>query len=393
VLHILTKTLDDKEEYLFEIKAKQLMNSLDRHTKFTQEAGHKLSEYSTLSCRSVASSEISQSYTNVILHKVYGEAGRILNHSQLLEYLQMNLPVTVDSRLPFAKDIDSIYRQYELMFPNIQIKLGKNNILKPYHEIGTKLDFDQLLLKNQRGKLMAIAWFLWDKDKSRMIDIERLRGLRYRHRGFAIGTSDSMRAILDTSPPQLPDWFAGEIVVIDDRLKVSSDRSRFEDNTARFELEQSLKDKLSPLLDKISRSKSNRNSAKKRIDEAKKTIENLHAINKTTRHVSKEEIRSNKITAEKSLYEMESLARSSKISGIERSFCSKKAKEIKSQLERVEKKEDESKELHKLLNKNAIAAKIYKAVKSALQSKWDDNLQLEELLSEIEHRIYRELSK
>jgi hypothetical protein len=147
------------------------------------------------------------------------------------------------------------------------------------------------------------------------------------------------------------------------------------------------------LLDKISRSKSNRNSAKKRIDEAKKTIENLHAINKTTRHVSKEEIRSNKITAEKSLYEMESLARSSKISGIERSFCSKKAKEIKSQLERVEKKEDESKELHKLLNKNAIAAKIYKAVKSALQSKWDDNLQLEELLSEIEHRIYRELSK
>lgn len=393
-IHFVTQTKDDPHEYSFEIDAKAITASLDRNTKFTAEAADILRTHSKLKKR-VVIKDYESHFTTVVLYGLYGEAGKILNEDQLRSYLEVNLPVPINPRLPESDRINSLYMKYEKKFPNIQFYLNNKQIFKPYHIVEGDKEYKEIILKNNRGKELAIAWLLWDPYKSGMIDneFERLRGIRYRYRGFTIGDNGTVRNILKTSPPQIPDWFMGEIVVLDDDAKVSSDRSRFEDSTSRSDLENALKNILTKTIEKIARDKSKQNSVKKIINKAKTDLSSLKKDANSAKYVSKVELKA-KLRQGKEI--SEKLRRVQKDKTVNNEYKQKVAslrEDINTTLTEIEQKTRDSKELEDLLSKNDVAEAIYNIVKNVITMHFKGNGYAAELISKIEHKLIKELGK
>jgi hypothetical protein len=151
-IHFVTRTKTDPHEYTFEIDAKALIESLNREIKFTQEAAELLCAHSTLKGRIVGGDEHNH-YTTVILHGVYGDSGKILNESQLRDYLEINLPVPINPLLQESEKINFLYSTHQADFPNIDCYLNKHQIFKPYHVVEGEKSFKSLTLGNVNRKL------------------------------------------------------------------------------------------------------------------------------------------------------------------------------------------------------------------------------------------------
>ncbi|KKR33904.1 MAG: hypothetical protein UT63_C0010G0008 [Candidatus Gottesmanbacteria bacterium GW2011_GWC2_39_8] len=290
-IHFVTKSKDENVEYLFEIDSDGLTNEFsDRETKFSMDAGELLAKYSSMEEKILQDTNNGESYTTVVLHQVYGDAGKLLDPVKLKEYLELNLPLPTNKAFEHSKDIESLYSEHLPNFPNISIQLNGQLLTKPFHLLEENKSYERMILKNAKGKVLAASWYTWDPNKSEMINNERLRGLRFRHKGFTIGDPGDMRNLLRTSPQQIPDWFSGEVIVVDGRALISSDRSRFEDTISRSELNIAMEHVLGKNLSLIARDRSSKISTKRFLVKGKLQIEYLNKILTSEKYKSKEEL-------------------------------------------------------------------------------------------------------
>jgi hypothetical protein len=391
-IHFVSKVQNSISEYLFEIDANKLCSSLDRQTKFNERASEIMKKFSNLSKKTVSTELNKKSYTTVVLYGVHGEAGKILNETKLRKYLEVNLPVPVNPKFKEAIKIDELYNQYEKTFPNIPIFLNNERIYKPFHELEGKNKYKTIELKNLRGKKLAVAWFVWNIEKSRMIQQERIRGFKYRHKGFTIGDNAHVRSILDTSPPQIPDWFVGEILILDDRAKVSSDRSRFEDTISRSEIEDLLKTDLSKKIEKIAREKSNNASNKRVIVSAKTQLQNVKKVVKFKQHLSKSELSLKIKKAKEEVKKIEKFERKRKVSLKDKKDIKLIKNDISGCIKEIYKKKRNDFELGRILNKNEKLKKLFEITSRVIKKRFDKCESYDELLSDIERELIKKLS-
>ena len=287
-LTFITKATNEPVEHSFTIDAGSLVNSLDRETKFNEDAGELLARFSF---HSEVNKSNRECYTTVVLDDIYGEAGKLLNEYYLREYLELNLPISVHPLFSKLDEVENIYKQYEKTFPNIIISLNNRMLKKPFHELGEGLKFESIELKNSRGKLLGVAWYVWYPKSSGMIVDDKLRGLRIRNRGFTIGQPRDMRNFLQTKPIQVADWFTGEVIVIDERARVSSDRSRLEDNEARAELLKVLSNVLGRRLSKIAHNVSDQATIRRTFEKGKTIKKEIEKVVNGTKYLSEQQIK------------------------------------------------------------------------------------------------------
>ncbi|MBN1181097.1 MAG: ATP-binding protein [Bacteroidales bacterium] len=284
-IHFVTKCNNEKYEHLFEINAGELVDYLQKNkkAKITEDAGELLARFSRYEQKK---SDSDKSYTIVILYNIYGEAGKITNEDALRKYLECNLPVPVNPKFEFSEKINSLYKHNEPEFPNIKILLNDKQLYKSYNEIDGINHYFETEIINNRGRTLAVCWSACNKSKSGQIKNSHFSGIITKHKGFTLGNSAYVRTILQTAPPQVPEWFAGEIITLDRDLEVSSDRSRFEDNQARTSLNNLLKDKLGTRLEEVARNTSKASSAERKVKQLHEEIEELKDTIRKKNHVS-----------------------------------------------------------------------------------------------------------
>lgn len=391
-LHFVTKIEDSLDEYIFEINAKNLVSSLDRDTKFNIKASSVILKHSRLFRRSVSVNEKKRSYTTVILYGIYGEAGKLLDEDKLRSYLEINLPVFIHPELSEASEINRLYREHEELFPNIPIFLNGKQIFKPFHEMMGNKKYKSMVLNNSRGRKLAVVWYIWDSKKSCMIEQKRIRGLRYRSKGFTIGNNEYVKSILNTSPPQLPDWFIGEIIVLDDRARVSSDRSRFEDTLSRSEIEDALKTKLAKDLEQIARKKSGRASDRRIIEKARKDLKSVDKKIRSSKYISNGEKSLLIKDAKDSIKKLESLEKKRRVSTNYKNDIKIVKKGISERIKNLSVKNKATVDLEKILTKSPIALQVHEITKEAIKQYFHRCDSYEELLSHIGQKLLNTLN-
>ena len=289
-IHFVTKADSEGIEHTFVIDAASLEKALNRKAKLSEDAGEMLARFSSRTTKKAEPTTQHKSYTTVIMHNVRGNAGKLIDEVKLREYLELNLPIPVDPHYKHSNKIAHQYETHDKLFPNITILLCGRQLYKPYHKFIEANNFKDIILRNERGKTLAVAWFMWDSCTSRQVKHELLRGIRIRYRGFTVGQAGDMRNIIDVQPPQAPDWFAGEVIVVDERARVSSDRSRFEDDEMRFELYNEMHKTLGKNnLEKIARGISRKTSKERDLVKAEETLHSLKLL-KGQKHVADEEV-------------------------------------------------------------------------------------------------------
>ncbi len=391
-IHFVTKAAGDSEEWIFEINAGDLVASLDRETKLTKDAGEILASFSKARTQGVRSSEINKSYTTVILYDIIGSAGKLLDDKQTREYLELTLPVYVNPKSEYSAEIRTLYNEYLSQFPNICLRLNGKQIYKPFHRINfnsNHIEYESQVIKNDRGKTIAVVWYIWDPSESSMINNEWLRGLRFRQKSFTIGNSMDMREILNTSPVQVADWFAGEVIVVDEDCIVSSDRSRFEDNEARAVLLGSLEQKIGKRLTRIANERSYRNKTDKLMEKAKDVRGELSKIVNPTTHVSEKEAKKTLTEARKVRMELEKRKT--------RATDNKEQHKMKSLITGISEGERKASKTVRA-NDNPVtesmdqqARMVYSILIDAINKNWERSSTVEELITRIEKVLIKKL--
>jgi len=390
-MHFVTKVENSLVEYIFEIDAQELVSSLDRDTKFTKRASDVIKKHSKLSQQKVSLKDKKKSYTTVILYGIHGEAGKLLDEDRLREYLEMNLPVFIHPKLNEASKINKLYRDYDKLFPNIPIYLNDKQIYKPYHEMGGTKEYKSLILKNPRGRTLAVVWLIWDTTKSCMVPQVRIRGIRYRNKGFTIGNNGYLKTILNTSPPQVPDWFIGEVIVIDDRAQVSSDRSRFEDTLSRSEIEKALKYTIAKELETIARNKSKNASKERAITKAKTHLKDVKKKNKYSIYISEGE-RNKLVKESKKNYEkLSELSRKRTTTEKEKKDIQKIKNKISENIKELSAKKKTVNDLDKILRRSPMAEQVHKVTVSAIKRYFKKCESSEELITKIGNDLMKKV--
>ncbi len=386
-IHFVTKNQDEDVEYLFKIDADGLTREFsDRDTKFSMEAGELLAKYSSMQEKHLPHAQKSESYTTVILHRVYGDAGKLVDLVKLKDYLELNLPIPTNKALEHSKHIESLYSGYVSHFQSIPIRLNGQLLTKPFHLLEENKSYDSLLLKNAKGKILAVSWYMWDPNKSEMIRNERLRGLRFRHKGFTIGSPSEMRNLLNTSPQQIPDWFSGEVIVVDERAFISSDRSRFEDTISRSELNVAMENVLGKRLSLIARDRSSRISTKNLLSKGTDKIESLNKALNSERYRSKEELLNIADEARHLATKMKTKSYTT-TKHKDKEKLRETVSDILEKVEKVNKKAKEENGIHGKIELSGQALTIHKILRSAIKNQCKKCRGAHELLTKIENDI------
>jgi hypothetical protein len=239
---------------------------------------------------------------------------------------------------------------------------------------------------------LAVVWLLWDPHQSKMIGNERVRGIRYWYRGFTIGDNDTVRQVLRTSPPQVPDWFIGEIIVLDRDAKVSSDRSRFEDSRSRRELESALRSHLSVEIEDIARNKSKRNSIKRIITQAQTDASNLKRYANVNRHISKAELTEKLSKGRESIWNLKKIQGNHILSQKEKNNVSELLDKIDSTLDELRELKNSSADIERHILKNMSAVEVYETVKAIINQRFHKVASAEKLITEIEGALNKKNS-
>lgn len=388
-LIFITKASNEPVEHSFSIDAGSLVAALDRNTKFNEDAGKLLARFSSHSIKSTPSAK---SYTTVVLENIYGEAGKMLSGEGLRNYLELNLPIPINPQFSFADAINALYSQYEKNFPNIKISLNDYLIYKPFHELPDELEMETIELNNSRGKLLGVAWYVWLPNRPAMLVNDRFRGLRLRHRGFTIGQAHDLRDLLQTSPIQVADWFAGEVIVLDERARVSSDRSRFEDTEARTELLFVIRNKLGNKLSKIARNVSGKMS-KKRVFLSGETLKKeITQIASGKKHISEQSVNKKIEELHRVKYKLKTIkAKAKKKPEIDK--AQNLINDLNSVLVLNEKHKSEKKNVARQCKLSKNGQDVYRTIIIAIGKYYSTTSSAEDLITYIENDLLRKFGR
>ena len=183
-----------------------------------------------------------------------------------------------------------------------------------------------------------------------------------------------------------------EIIILDDRVKISSDRSRFEDTQSRSEIERSLKKHLAKELEKIARTKSSNASQRRVIEKAKEHLDKVEIKNKKSKFISKEEQQIlSKKSAEK-IRKLDALAKKKTISDSLKNEIVVVKNDITKSMNKLRVKENAAVDLEKVLKRSPIALKVHKITVKTIKNQFDNCESCEELISYIGNELLKKVN-
>ena len=197
-----------------------------------------------------------------------------------------------------------------------------------------------------------------------------------------------MRAMLQTAPMQAADWFAGEVIVVDSRLRVSSDRSRFEDSEARGELLTALRFDLGKKLSKMAHEVSRGVSKYKSVAQSKDIGHTLRRIAEGNSHISEQHKIKKIKEARRIIEKLDSIGRHSK-NRREANSAQKQIDEVRTLLDRINNQRSRRNDITRLCRFSSQAKDVYNTVVKAIVKHYCADGSAEELITEIERELIR----
>jgi hypothetical protein len=178
-------------------------------------------------------------YTMIILGGLTEAGKHLVTHiSDARKYLRTTLPLEFET----SKEFQRRERIRELILENVPDKerstfrvfLNEDELFKPGYHALQEILFDEItkLIPGRKPRTEIIGWY-WaalHKEPEKIKD-PLVKGIRFRVKGIAIGDENLLRNLLKTDK-ETPDWYYGEIYVLDPDIKPDSSRTHFEGNQA-----------------------------------------------------------------------------------------------------------------------------------------------------------------
>jgi len=240
--HLIVRSsmLGDTKSYQVQIDASGMLKCLQDEKNPPLET--LLRDYSQISEKA---EEAELHYTFVELHGIRKDARELLDENIIKPYLIQVAPLPLDPTFAYAKEISSRLQQVDPRFMEVELRLNRKPIYKPFLENASRPEFKEVFVKDGSSELIAFAWFCQHCGKGQFRELgdgesQGMRhpysGLQYRLSNFAIGDSMLTRKTLWQTTPERAFYFFGEIHVLDPTMVPTSDRDEFEDSTARKRL-------------------------------------------------------------------------------------------------------------------------------------------------------------
>jgi len=219
-------------------------------------------------------------YTIVELHQIRDEFAALLDLSRVRDYVRATCPVPFNPQFAFADQInrwlighvpDYLYIPHYVN-DEAQYKPFTNEILPP--------EFYPIKRDENSEEAIAYAWSCGNTVESQLPE-NGPRGLVFRLKNIAIGSSDLVRTLLWNVSGHLAYWYFGEIHIIDSAIVPTAERSNFEDNEARQRLAIRARSDVIVHLTRDARGRSGQVNAIKRLNELDSLVSNTElALNR-----------------------------------------------------------------------------------------------------------------
>lgn len=247
-LVIWTKTQGEPVEHILEFEFKTMRDELDAARKSSARPKVPLARLlgANTFYRKEESSSPDGSFTIVMLQELSDEhIHRLSDAKAMSDYILRNLPIRFSKDFQYGAQIEENLRRSVPGYKSARVVVRIENEAAVYVEKPSIPDLEPPHLGYIYSLDQPIAYY-WaclvrgsDAISSRDFHNGRFKdfaGIAYKIKGFSIGGRDVARRHI----PRIPDWWTGEIYVVDPNVIPTSARDDFEAGRARDELERAV---------------------------------------------------------------------------------------------------------------------------------------------------------
>ncbi len=247
-LVIWTKTQGESVEHILEFEFKAMRDELDEARKSSDRPKVPLARLlgENTFYRKEESSSPDRSFTIVTLQELSDEhIHRLSNAKEMSDYILRNLPIRFSKDFQYGAQIEENLRRSVPGYKSSRVVVRIENEAAVYVEKPAIPDLEspQLGYIHSLDRPIGYYWACLvkgsDAISSREFHNGRFKdfaGITYKIKGFSIGG----RGVARKHIPRIPDWWTGEIYVIDPNVIPTSARDDFEAGRARDELERAV---------------------------------------------------------------------------------------------------------------------------------------------------------
>lgn len=230
-LVIITKKSNSGKMFRIEIKAKEIRENSIRNIPLLDFLSDNTGEIEQIDA---GDDQFKQSFTIIRLEDTTPGGLELFKEEALIRYISENIPVPVDNKFKYAKEIEQNYQNTSYRPINIKVNEKEVHRLDDVKGNLSKLYFIEF---EDDNRSIAKGWYCMNQDGS---TFKGMRGISVRHNGFLVMDWAKVKTFIQG---RFNDRFIGEIYVnnAEPMLMPVASRDNFQQNDISSLLEKNLR--------------------------------------------------------------------------------------------------------------------------------------------------------